>query len=270
MKKRTGILWLLLIASLAGYMQPDSVPALVLKIPGTFRDFAVDHLDNIYLLTATDQLKKLDAKGDSLAVFNNLRQYGKVSRMNVTNPLRVLLYYKDFSTVLILDRLLNIRSVIDLRRQNIFQVQAIGGSYDNKLWLYDELDHKLKKVDEDGKLLFETSDFRQLFKEAFSFTTLIDQDGLLYLYDTQKGVLVFDYYGSFKKRIFFTGVGNFQVSGKFLTGIKNDSLLRYQPEILATDNVVLPQAVHNSIAVAISGGKIYALKKEALEVYQIK
>jgi len=43
-----------------------------------------------------------------------------VAQLDVTNPLRVLLYYKDFSTIVILDRLLSNRSTIDLRKQDIF------------------------------------------------------------------------------------------------------------------------------------------------------
>jgi len=260
----------LLIAFLAGYTQSDSSFTLVKKIKGEFSAFAVDHLDNIYLLTSTDQLKKLDAKGDSVAIFNNVRKNGKVSYIDVSNPLRVLLYYKDFSTVVVLDRLLNVRSTIDLRKQNIFQVQAIGLSYDNKLWLYDELEHKLKKIDEDGKLLFETSDFRQLFNEAYSFTSVSDQDGFLYLYDILNGVLIFDYYGSLKRKIPLTRLKNFKAAGKFLFGIRNDSLVRYQPDIFHSKEMILPLGLRQAMAINFTANRVYALKNDGLEIYQMK
>ncbi len=259
-----------LIAFLAGYAQADSSFTFVRKIKGEFSAFTVDHLDNIYLLTSTDQLKKLDAIGDSVAVFNNVKNNGKVLHIDVSNPLRVLLYYKDFSTVVVLDRLLNVRSTIDLRKQNIFQVQAIGLSYDNKLWLYDEQEHKLKKIDEDGKLLFETSDFRQLFNEAYSFTSVSDQDGFLYLYDSLKGVLVFDYYGSLKRKIPLTGLKNFKAAGKFLFGIRNDSLVRYQADIFFSKEIILPQGLRQALAISFTANRAYALKSDGLEIYQMK
>jgi hypothetical protein len=269
-KKNTAWLLFWLLASAAGFAQTSLSFYPAKKISGTFTSFAVDHLENIYLLTATDQLKKIDAKGDSVAVFNNIRGYGKVSLIDVSNPLRLLLYYKDFSTAVILDRLLNIRSTIDLRRQNIFQVQAIGLSYDNKLWLYDELEHKLKKIDEDGKLLLETPDFRQLFNEAYSFTSLTDQDGFLYLHDLEKGVLVFDYYGSFKKKILINGIKNFKVSGKFFYGVRHDSLIRYQPDSFRMEQFPLPDGLRKAISIKIMGNRVYTLKDEGLEVYEIK
>ena len=73
---------------------------------GTFSDFYTDNLQNIYLISAaTNQVKKLNSNGDSVAVFNNTLRYGKIYSADVTNPLKILLFYKDFSTILIVDRL---------------------------------------------------------------------------------------------------------------------------------------------------------------------
>ena len=121
MLKRTTILFLLFTFYFVSNAQTDSLFAPFKKIKGDIAAFAADNFDNLYLLNSYDQLKKIDANGDSVAVFNNVRRYGKVAQLDVTNPLRVLLYYKDFSTVVILDRLLSVRSTIDLRKQDVFQ-----------------------------------------------------------------------------------------------------------------------------------------------------
>lgn len=269
MQKQLTIFLLFSILSLTGFAQNDSTFKPLKKIKGDIVAFAADNFDNIYLLNSGDQLKKIDANGDSVAVFNNVRKYGKVAQLDVSNPLRVLLYYKDFSTVVILDRLLNVRGSIDFRKQDIFQVQAVCLSYDNKIWLYDEFEHKLKKIDEDGKLLFATTDFRQLFDEAFSFTTICDQDGFLYLYDKNKGVYVFDYYGSLKNIFSFTGYDNFNVVGKFITATRNDSLMRYQPSNLLLQEVKLPEAFRKT-QILFTATKAYALKRDELEIYQLR
>jgi hypothetical protein len=270
MMKKTTILFYFLICSALSWSQSDSSFLFLKKIKGEITKFTVDQLDNIYLLSPTDQLKKIDANGDSVAVFNNIRRYGKASYIDVSNPMRVLLYYKDFTIVVILDRLLNIRTTIDLRQENILQVQAVGLSYDNKIWLYDEWEHKLKKIDEDGKLLFETSDFRQLFNEAFSFTSIFDKDGYLYLYDEQKGVFVFDYYGSLKRKIPFTGMKNFKATGKYLFGIKNDTLFRFQTNILLSKEMKLPLSLREAISINFNSNFVYALKNDGLEIYLLK
>ncbi|HKC37358.1 MAG TPA: hypothetical protein VKB95_14880 [Chitinophagaceae bacterium] len=270
MLKQLTISLLLFTFCFAAIAQTDSLFKPLTKIKGDIVGFAADNFDNIYLLNSYDQLKKIDANGDSVAVFNNVRKYGKIAQIDVSNPLRVLLYYKDFSTVVILDRLLNVRSTIDLRKEDIFQVQAICLSYDNKIWLYDEFEHKLKKIDEDGKILFATTDFRQLFDEAFSFTSICDQDGFIYLYDKNKGVYVFDYYGSLKNIFSLTGYDNFKAVGKFISGTRHDSLMRYQPSNLLLQEVRLPETFRKAQSILFTATKAYALKKEELEIYQLR
>ena len=270
MLNRLTISFLLFTFYFSGLAQIDSTFKPLKKIKGDIVAFAADNFDNLYLLNSSDQLKKINANGDSVAIFNNVRKYGKVAQIDVSNPLRVLLYYKDFSTVVILDRLLNVRGTIDFRKQDIFQVQAVCLSYDNKIWVYDEFDHKLKKIDEDGKLLFATTDFRQLFDEAFSFTTICDQDGFIYLYDKNKGIYVFDYYGTLKNIFSLTGYDNFKAAGKFLTGTRHDSLMRYQPSSLLLQEVKLPEAFRKAQSIHFTATKAYALKKDELDIYELR
>src|SRR5205085_9572597 len=125
------LLFICLSASLVSQAQEDSVFKFIKSIPGEFSYFAVDNLDNIYLVNLNGQLKKLNNKGDSVSVFNDVKRYGKLYSIDVTNPLTLLLYYKNFSTVVVLDRLLNSRNTIDFRKQNIFRVKAVATSYDN-------------------------------------------------------------------------------------------------------------------------------------------
>ncbi|RYG41475.1 MAG: hypothetical protein EOO01_25065, partial [Chitinophagaceae bacterium] len=169
---------LLLMGSLTLSAQTDTSFKLVRLIKGDIVAFTVDNLDNIYILGSTNQVKKLNPNGDSMAVFNDVKKFGQAGLIDVSNPLKVLLYYQDFATVVALDRLLNVRNTIELRKQGIQQVRAIAQSYDNKIWLYDEMESKLKKIDEDGKLLQETPDFRQLFGQAPVPQKIFDQDQL--------------------------------------------------------------------------------------------
>src|SRR5262245_40477512 len=82
--------------------------ALSKTIGGDLAAFTVDNLGNIYVLSNANQLKKLSPAGDSLAVFNDVRRFGKVSFVDVTNPLKIVVYYREFTTIIELDRFLNI------------------------------------------------------------------------------------------------------------------------------------------------------------------
>ena len=201
MKKDITILIISLLFFTHVKGQSDTSFQRIKVITGDIVDFTVDNLDNIYILNSRNQVKKLNSNGDSVAIYNDVKKFGQATLIDVSNPLKALLYYKDFTTVVVLDRFLNAVNIIDLRKQNIFQVKAIGQSYDNKLWVYDELEGKLKKIDEDGKLLQETPDFRLLLGQAPTPVKIFDENKYVYLYDSLKGVYVFDYFGSLKNNI---------------------------------------------------------------------
>jgi hypothetical protein len=190
--------------------------------------------------------------------------------VDVSNPLKILLYYKDFSTIVMLDRFLNIRNIIDLRKQNIFQVKAIGQSYDNKIWLYDELDNKLKKLDEEGKLEQETPDFRLLLGQVLSPIRIYDEDKYVYLYDTAKGVYVFDYYGTLKNSILIQQWKNLKVTGKYIFGSKADSLYRYEISRFMYDEWKLPARLADVRAFNFTSTRLYALRQNAIEIYTVR
>lgn len=238
-------------------------------IPGNFSMMDVDMLNNIYLVTAGNQLKKLTPNGDSLAVFNDVKKYGNPSLIDVTNPLKVLLYYKSFSTVVILDRLLSERNSINFRKQNIFSVKAIGTSYDNNIWLFDEQDLKLKKIDDAGKLLSETTDWRLLMDEVPAPEKIIDANNLVYLYDPAKGFYIFGYYGTFKNNLPFLHWENISISSIGLAGFLGKQYNIYQLQSMALKTYTLPVFFKDYSSIRAMNGKIYLLKKEGVEIYSV-
>ena len=233
-------------------------------------DFTVDNLGNIYILNSDNQLKKLGPKGDSLAVFNDVRRYGKIASVDATNPLKILVYYREFTTVIELDRFLNNVNTIDLRKQNILQARAIGLAYDNNVWVFDELEARLKRIGDDGSLVDQTTDFRQLFDSVPDPVVIRDQGGLVYLYDPARGVYIFDHYGALKTHLDLRGWQDFDVIGKILLGRDNQDLYRYQPGTLDMQQQPGPAAYRDAIRLRITPGVIYVLKKSGLEVYTKK
>jgi len=230
-------------------------------------DFTADNLGNIYVLNKDNQLKKLGPNGDSLAVFNDVRRYGKIATVDATNPLKILVYYREFTTIIELDRFLNIINTIDLRKQNILQAKAVSLAYDNNAWVYDELDARLKRIADDGSLVDQTTDFRQLFDAAPDPSVIRDQGGLVYLYDTSKGVYIFDHYGTLKTHIDLPGWMDFDVVDKNLVGRDSQKFYRYQPGTLDMKEEPVPAAYQGATRIRITPTVIYVLKPLGLEIY---
>ncbi|GAA4320610.1 hypothetical protein GCM10023184_05850 [Flaviaesturariibacter amylovorans] len=240
---------------------------LVRKIPVIAADFAIDGLENIYLLTPGGQLRKYGPAGDSIAVFNDVKRYGKVYGLDVSNPLRPLLFYKDFSTVLFLDRFLARKAALDLRRVEIAQASAVANAYDNNIWVFDALQSKLKKLDESGRLLLETPDFRQLFDFPFQPEKIVDGNSQVYLFDPKAGVLVFDYYGTFQKKYPATGWRSFQVVDRQLVGVQDATLLFLNPGTYLQRQYQFPSSFGGFQRYQVSNSKLFALGKDSVAIY---
>ena len=269
-RPRYHILLFLLLSYGRGVAQPDSTFSLTRTIKADIVDFAVDNLGNLYTLSADNRLKKISPAGDSLAVYNDVRRYGNISHMDVTNPLKIILYYKEFATIVMVDRFLNVLNSIDLRKINIFQARAVGLAYDNNVWVYDELEAKLKRIGDDGTLINQTTDIRQFLDVAPDPISVIDQSGLVYLYDPQKGVYIFDHYGAFQKQISLPGVLDFDVIDKNLLARNNRYFLRFSPGDINIQQLPIPASYLPAVKITIMPNAVYVLKQSSLEIYSKK
>lgn len=239
-------------------------------IAGQFVSFSIDHLDNIYLLTATNQLRKLAPNGDSISVFNHIKKYGVATLIDVSNPVKILLYYKGFSTIVELDGMLHLKNTIDLRRKGMFNVTAVGRSYDGNIWLYDDMENVLKKLDAAGSVIFKTADFRQLFDQALAPTKIYDHNRYVHLYDSLQGLFIFDYYGAFKNKIDLRGWSQLHMAQQYVYGFTNGQLCRYDLSAFRIQTWPLPAAFLQYRQLFFKANTLYALGEKGLEIYQVQ
>jgi hypothetical protein len=247
----------------------DSLFRLDKTIEYPIESFSVNNLGEIFIINTNNQLKKLDNNGDSIGVFNMVTKYGKLSYVEAQNPWKTILYYKNFSTIVLLDKYLNVLTSINLRRQNIFSVNAVTTSYDNNIWLYDEQNSKLKKIDDAGRILLETVDFRLLFDSVPSPVKIVDRDGFVYLYDPKKGMYVFDYYGAFKNKLTFLNWKDFTVYSKNIYGFDDKYFYNYTTNSLSLQQYAMPLSFKNYGSLKVGNNKLYLLKDNYLQIYSL-
>ncbi len=234
---------------------------------GSYKDFYVDNFNNVYLINNDNQLKKFDDKGDSIAVSNALRKYGDIYSVDVSNPLKICVFYKDFSTLVILDRFLSNQNTVYLRQYGIVQALAAAQSYDNNYWVFDAVENKLKKIDDNGNILLQTPDFRTIFNESFSPQKIIDNTGFVYLYDANAGWLIFDYYGAFKQNIPQPHLSFVQVIKKDLYGFDSAyNIHRYNVKTFKESVYHLNKIDSGAVKFQLDINNVYMLTKNALYI----
>ena len=264
------LFFITVLASGYSFAQDDSLYRFLKKIEYPTSSFAVDNLGELYIIDINNQLKKFDEKGDSVGVFNEVTKYGKLTYVEAQNPWKTILFYQNYSTIVLLDKYLNVITSIDLRQQNIFQVHAATTSYDNYIWLYDEQENKLKKIDDTGNELFESVDFRLLFDSVPLPRKIIDNGGLVYLYDPDKGLYIFDYYGTFKSRLPFKGWTNIAVIDKNVYGFNKNYIYKYTPPLPDVKSYLLSPQLQNNDDIKVSNHQLYVLKNQQLRIYSLQ
>lgn len=238
-------------------------------IPGSFSNFNVDAIGNIYLITPTDQLKKIKTDGRLIAVYNDVKRYGKISTIDVRNPLKVLVYYKNYSAIVVLDKLLTFRNQIELKPLQFFEVNAIANTYDNNIWIYDEQNFRIKKIDDKGVLLFDYPDLRNEFNIAPSAEKLIDEDNQLYLIDQEQGVFIFDYYGAFNRKIPFKDLNHIAIEKNCLIGFTDTIMEVIQLKNLTIRKYTLPILPEKIKSLKFVNNKLYILTQTRLNIYRL-
>jgi hypothetical protein len=239
----------------------DTLPVMF-RFRDKITDFEVDNLGYIYLVGPQQQIKKLTPGFDSMAVFNDLRHFGKLYSIDVSNPLKVLLFYKDFGTIIILDRLLNVKTILNLRTSGIIQATAITQSYDNNIWIYDGLDNAVKKIDESGRVLITSPDFRVVFDNPPQPESLHDFNKFLYAYDPSIGMLVMDYFGAYKNKVALLGWTNLQGIAQGIAATDAKGLVYYRPGSIDIQEQALPGELLTAKKIRIDKRKLYVLDKQ--------
>jgi hypothetical protein len=184
--------------------------------------------------------------------------------MDVSNPLRILLFYPDFGTILLLDRMLKPIDVIDLRRLSMVQVSAVATSYDNQCWVYDDQEARLRKLDGQGRVLLESPDLRMLMDEVPHPVFLSDQQGMVSMYDPLRGLYLFDLYGAFQQRIPLDGCTDIRVAGKVFEGRCDGLLMRYDLKTGRTSNLSVPVSHPYIRQIVFQNAGLYVMDKEGI------
>lgn len=235
------------------------------KTDATF--LTTDYLQNGYFITTKNSLQKIDSTGNLLFTYNQNR-FGKLQFVDATNPLKMVLSYPDYGTVVLLDNTLSEIGVISLRQLGILSRTTVCfSSLDNNIWVFDEQDFKLKKIDRNNNIIVESSDMFSLVGKAIHPVYMEEQDQYVYLSDTTEGLFVFDVYGTYYQTLPFKNIHKFQVRNDQVFYQVGNKLRSYQIKTLEEKDIVLPDST-DVMDVRIEKNRLYLLRMGAVDIYK--
>lgn len=236
------------------------------SIPLNAKVFTTDPVGNCYVVRDNNILIKYNAIGDSVGIFNEVKK-GKITQIDATNPLRVLLYLADYSQVIILDNMMSIKSQFRLSALGIFTAQCIANSADGNIWVYDPSAGLLLKIDEKPSIRF-SPPLRMVLEYPIEPIYMIEQERNLFVVDSVEGIKRFDQYGFFKAGYdFYTH--EVQYFNDYLVYYAEPYLYSYHTLSFQNKKIELsnPESIQQ---VRVERDKVYVLRLESLDIYDLK
>jgi hypothetical protein len=214
--------------------------SLLYELPGECDFFTTDNLGNSYRVK-NDLLEKYDPAGHLLKSYSN-KSLGRITSVDASNPMKVLLYYRNFSSVVFLDNFLSqVGDPVNLQDLGFSNVPLVCTAAKGGLWLLNpqlpellRLDGSLQKQESSGNITEAAGDHTPL--------VLAEYGNQLFLYCDKKGIMVFDQYGTYRRTIAVQGIMNFQVRDENLAFIRHKHLVSFNLATLAEDSFPLPDS----------------------------
>lgn len=233
---------------------------------GVYEAVSVDDLGNIYLITSRKNILKLNSHLDSLYTFESKSL--QVDFVAPQNALKILAFNKSLNSIVFLDKTLSRNSEeMSLDQAELPIVKALGMSRDNNIWVFDEVHQELKKLNTKLNTVSTSGNLSGMLRSTWHPFLLKEQNGMIYVCDSVKGVLEFDFFGSYLRTIPIKVKGNFKVVNNRLLHIKNDQLIIQ--DLLLGDQKKIDLPLTGIIDFTYSRESILLLTKEKLHIYQL-
>ena len=184
--------------------------------------------------------------------------------------MNILVYYPDLAVIIILDRTLSAIKELNLYDLDILAPKGIALANDNNIWVYDEITAVLKKLNPEGKTLFESRNLNQLVQKQLNPSFLQEKNNEIYLSDTKNGLFVFDAFGQLKQTIPIKDIDQFQVLDQQILLWKKGKVSLLNQSILEENILPLPANLETIKMITINGDLLYIALVDKIAIYQSK
>ena len=167
---------------------------------------SVDKKNMLYVADNQGDIKRYDWNGELQQVFSPSKN-GNITAIEAWTSLRILVFYEEYQEYLILDRFLNQTSSYTFAPEQIGFAKTISLAADNRLWVFDNTDFSLKKYDPINQTNILVTPLDLLLDPiAHDINFIREYQNLLFVNDKNKGILLFDNLGNYKRTLEYPGL----------------------------------------------------------------
>ena len=232
------------------------------------RYFATDPLNNIYVVTPKNDLLKYDQQGFFESQYAN-RRLGRLAVVDGTSPFKVVLWYPDFQTILLMDAAVNPIVTLNLNDIGVGRAAAVAFGDDGNLWIFDGTTNKLLRfaVEAPSVRLVESS---LLSVNGLQPSGMTVRGNVVYMNVPTRGILTFDRFGKLLRTLDIRNAETFQVIDNQLFFKQNNQLSRFHLQTLTTTLVKLPDGVKGEQQMRLERNRLFVQRGGSIDIYEEK
>jgi hypothetical protein len=213
---------LLILIALLPFFASGQVKIKTVEISDTIVYSAVDRPGDIYIVTKEGQIQKFDKDGKLIVVY---KHHGPPTLFDPRDGAKLFAYYRDKQQYDYHNPSFDF--VASYRIDSAFAIEPwlIAPSGEKKLWVLDNADHSLKKINPvDVQVEVEVIIAASLIEDATAFTAIREYQNFVFLLNPKRGIFVFNSLGKHIKIIPAKEISSFNFLGEELYYLEGDAV----------------------------------------------
>jgi len=245
----------------------DKEWTLLKKLEYSVQSCKIDQLNNLYAVKKGEVLK-LDADGKEVSRYSN-KLIGEGVQIDVTNPMKVLVYSPDQMKLITLDsRLGEMNETINFFESGYEQVSLVATSYNNALWVYDPINFQLIRLSSKLEELSRSLNIAQHLRVNLFPTDVVEINSKVYLTDPDHGVFEFDVFGNYLRKIPIKGIEKLVISDQRLFYFKEGIVEALNLKDSSVEMLKIDQCAKNNFFV--NRNRVAVTLPKSINIYQAK
>ena len=241
---------------------------LIASIDTVAKIASVDNFGNLFIVTPQNEVLKFNAKGKFLWNYTN-KTFGEINHLDVTDPLRVILYYAAFQQIVVLNNNLSEISKYSFNHNPDQQITLTASANNNGFWVYDQINRELKKLSNSFIDDLKSGNIYQRNGFDMKANFMVSDEQYVYINDEQFGIRIFDSYGNFIKTAVINVKKEFEVNGAEIYFFAAQKLMSYNYLTFKMTEVPLPVKSGFTNAL-LRFNRLVVLNEKGLTLWAIK
>jgi hypothetical protein len=256
--------WLCLIACASPKI---NIAQNIYDLNANIKETNIDKVGNTYILDNSNRITKYNSllKPQYSYADNTL---GAITTLDVSDPLKILIYNDDYGILIKLDNTLAELSRLNLYELDYQSVSVVATALDGNTWLYDEGKYQLKKINDQGTELLSSISMVDQGLQNMQPTFIQEKAGKLIMQDPKKGIFLFDNLGQFIQTFPFLVKSDVQFDGTNIIYMDQNEIVIYNTILYSEKKIPLQNdLVNNQLKQVILGkSKLYYVYNKGITI----